>query len=117
MITGTLVLRYQPHYGWQVFDWIPRTLMHPDKPCVKLSRNEPGKGKGPLLRITGAFFKEFRKKEFTKAPHKLMYWPSKHKEPGYLVPKYHPPVNEMLERLMADLSRDPLRVFELEETP
>jgi len=38
-----------------------------------------------------------------------MYWPSKHKEPGYLVPAYHPPTNEVLEQMMADLNRDLLR--------
>ena len=109
MITGTLVLRYAPHYGWQVFDCKPRYLMNPNRACVTLYRADPVKGQGPLLRITGSFLKSFRRGEIIKAPHKLMYWPSKHKEPGYLVPAYHSPTNEVLEQMMADLNRDLLR--------
>lgn len=69
---GTLVLRFRPDYGWQVFDWIPASLAI-DKPALKVIHHSDGHAS--LLRITGSFDRAFRRKQFCRAPHKLMCWP------------------------------------------
>jgi hypothetical protein len=72
MMSGTLVLRFRPDYGWQVFDWIPASFAI-DKPALKIIRHRDGHAS--LLRITGSFARSFRRKQFCKAPHKLVCWP------------------------------------------
>jgi hypothetical protein len=72
ILSGTLVLRFRPDYGWQVFDWIPACCAIV-KPEIRISYHSDGHAS--LLRITGSFDRAFRRKQFCRAPHKLMCWP------------------------------------------
>lgn len=69
MVSGTLVLRFKPHYGWQVFDWIPASFTI-DKPAIKIIRD--ANDKASLIRIKANFSSKLRIRQFCRAPHKLM---------------------------------------------
>jgi hypothetical protein len=77
MITGTIVMRWKPNYGWQVFDWIPASFTI-DKPSIKVIYNAGGKAS--LIRITATFKTKLRVRQFSKAPHHYIHWQPQQEE-------------------------------------
>jgi hypothetical protein len=71
VITGTILMRWKPEYGWQVFDWIPASFTI-EKPEFKVFYDS--KGKASLLRITATFKTKLRVRQFSKFPHRYFYW-------------------------------------------
>lgn len=65
---GTALFRFQRHYGWQVFDWIPSNRTNSTRALII----RDAKGDASLLRLSGKFIHPVRKGKFCKRPHKLM---------------------------------------------
>lgn len=70
---GTVIFRYSPIFGWQIFDWVPSKNAHIETGCMVI---RDAKDKASLLRLDGYFIKQPKRGLFCKQPHKLIIWPA-----------------------------------------